>query len=354
MKLVQPFIKLDTPAYKNVPDKSETQGFERYMEERVKLKESLGGWHIGQNYFPRKDPDDLAQVFEEALERSCAKRTKLVARSTVGRVVSPTGKLLEEGYVQIETGDDAAKEMESDICRELGAVIRDHLKRTNGNIGHFPYSGERVIKRFADDESNETYCVHLDPFSIYWADAILYAVEETAATNTSRKTADNKKKPRDRTRKRKITFLVSTLVFMITALITYVENRFSPSTDPVFLSLVTNLLSVSSLVSLVSLILLLKDAFSKRAKTTDDDFFRDRDGFTTHFAKVGFGVNAKYETYDKGRFTREVKELHEYFSFLQLWSENTGRELPPQIRLKIIDFYRAVEPFIIDGKQRKN
>lgn len=344
-----PFIKLDTPTYKNIPDKSETQGFENYMEQRVNMMEAIGGCHIGQKYFPRKDPDDLAQVFEEALADCCAKRTKLTSHYTREQTVSPTGEVLDENYEVEQSYEDARREMEDEISHEMGVVIREHLKRTNGNIGHFPYSGERIIKRFVDDETKREYLIHLDPLSIYWADAIRYAVDETANLNSA---PAKETQPKTRTpspRKHLTVFLVSTLIFLVSALVVYIKNRFFPSASLMFLGLFGNLLSVSAIISFFSLLLLLRDVVGhfKSSSYSFDEFDRDRSGFRTHHAQIGFGMTMRFETYDKNRFEREVKELHEYYQFLQLWAENAGRELPARVDLSKINFYQKIKPFIL-------
>lgn len=331
MNLVRPFIKLEDPVYRNIPDKSETQGFERYMEQRVKLKESLGARHIGQNYFPQKDPDDLAQVFEVKLAESCARRTTLT----------------------YEVGEDNPTKMtESEIRREMSAVIRDHLKRTNGNIGHFPYSGERLIMQWISDDKEDTYDVRLDPFSIYWADASLGDVEATAKKNDVRKTEKDRDPDLEATSRSSVNYKFLFLISAVLSVAALLGTLAVKQTGNVWLLLLaSNFVIVFPIIACICLILMIRDS-AKRKRSAGTSYAQaPEDRFQTHVAVRGIGWERSIEHYDKERFAREVQELHAYFVFLRLWSENTGRELPVLTRVKIERFYEYIAPFIISEKR---
>ena len=202
---MNPFINLEDPVYRNIPDKAETRAFEHDMDYRVRLKEAIGGYYIGQDYFSQKDPDDLAQVFEEKLAESCARWT----------------------HVTYEVGEDnPIKMMQASIREQMSTVMRDHLKRTNGNIGHFPYSKERSIMRWVDADK-DTYDVRLDPFSICsrWAEASASSVMAAARKNDPRKLELARHSAAESARRRSINykalFLISTILFVVSLLGTW-------------------------------------------------------------------------------------------------------------------------------------
>ena len=332
---MKPFIRLETPVYKNIPDKAETRAFEEYMDTRVELAESLGNCYIGQKFFPREDPDDLAQVFEERLAASCARQTKLTY--SVGE-------------------DNPIKMTESDIRREMSAVIREHLKRTNGNIGHFPYSGERVVKRWVstDKNDNSTYDVRLDPFSLFWAEATLGGVQGAAEKNKPREVEEDDEDDEDEENKTsrsaanyKLLFLVSVVLSAAALLGTLAVKR---AGNVWLLLMVSGALLACLGLAGVSLILMIVDLVKRRRSAAAACQKIPEERFQTHFAVWGIGVNRTVESYDQARFEREVQELHAYFTFLRLWSENTGRALSVYARVNIERFYEDIRPFVIEEK----
>ena len=340
-----PFLRLNTPKYKNVPSKEQSRAFEAYMDQRVRLAESTGSCCIGQSFFKETDPDDLAQVFETALERCCDKYGRLTKYFSQNVTVTPspdgTAKYeYSDDYESIETYEDDRVRVERKIAFEMAQVIREHLTRTGGKIGHFPYGGKRVVKRFTDAEAKEEYLVHLEPFSLYWPDANRMAIDETADLNakpipvkapslfhTPRKTAG--------------LCFASAAVFFASLLLLWLINRVFSAANLLLLMLGINLMFASGLFAAYCLFRLVK-GFLYGFDCEFEDLFRE--DFRVHHANIG---NFHFQSYDKDRFSKEVQELHEYYQFLQLWADSIGKPLPAEPALEKLRFYRKIDPFVI-------
>ena len=344
-----PFIRLEEPHLKNLPSPEKTKRYEDYMRLHVPLSNATGTFFDASTFFLPSERNDLAFVFESALTTWVTENKGTVHMTYTRRITYDSkGHIIDDDGDDIVTLHEFCQDYEKRARATLSKVIQDHLNRTGGSIGLFPYSGERVLMTFLDEDTGQSESVKLDPFSLYWPNVIIYALQETADLNNPamKKPVNPKHTLAYRIQKRSKIFKFSAA----SALISFVIMRlieilnFSPPL------LVIDLFGTSFIVSIVSLFLLLRSLLEKRQireRKKSDPFIQD--GFETHFASIGFGCNATHEIYDKRRFEQEVKELHQYFRFIEIWSDTTGREIDFLRKLNFRNFYESVAPFVING-----
>lgn len=363
---MQPFIKLEEPILKNLPTKEEAKRFEDYMRARVTLSNSYNSNFNGSGYFLHDDPDDLALVFEKALDKWCKANRTISMRDTVEVTTDADGNVINEDYVDVELLSDACKDLERHVKDVLSRTVKEHLERTGGKIGHFPYSGERTLLAFKDDDTGRIYTVKLDPFKLDWTGVNIGALIETAEANGSAKSSSagyssvpsgsyriekssrKKKKKKDPIKRRATVLAVSLAIFIVTFLGALIINALPQEPDLLFLMAVSQVISTSLTVAFVSLIMLIKAVIDKKQRYKNyyyDPFVND--GFRTQIVKTGFGMYSDFQSYNKDRFESEVKEMHKYYRFMQLWSDTSGRS---HNWIKGNDFYEKIAPFVVNGK----
>lgn len=316
---MKPFIKLQTPTFKNIPDKEETRRFEEKMDKSVHLLDHLGAGYFGS--FDQEDPDDLAQVVENAL------------------------KARYEGWDHItyEVGDDPKGIEEKEIIESISDRVRQHLERTGGNIGHFPYSGERLITSLTDEDTDKRVDIRFDPFKLYWAKANRPGVHTAMRENSPENNPviiPAVKKPANY---RPLT-LFAILALVVTTVLYFIVK---PMDNVWLLLFVSYLLIASAGGTIASLILLITSEIKRKQIENAPPPRPIEPKFKEVFYTSGFGANREVTIYNEYVFAEEVQELHNYYTFLKLWSENTGRKLPSDTESWISDFYKNIEPFVI-------
>ena len=344
---MKPFIKLEPANFKNIPTQEETQKFESYMKQIEISNQFLGHFRSGIGYFSEEDKDDLAYAFEAALDKWYKKQNGVIYTSaTKESVYDADGNVTDSYYTEAESIRSACEKKEKELRSLLADTIRDHLKRTGGNIGHFPYSGERVLMSFEDDILiNETVQIKLDPFDIYWPNAYIFAIEETAEYNRERINVKPLATQNERIKKHFTTFGISVAIFLIAC---FILNTFYQIT---FYDLITHIRTVSAIVGIVSFIKFSRELIDKYYYHYDSTPKRcDKDGFYPTFVNLGHGPNSKYVTYTKDRFVCEIEELHNYYQFQQIWSNLTGYYISAYNQDKRNNVYKVIEPFVINGK----
>ncbi len=323
---MRPFIKLDTPELTNVPDDNSARIHESALKKIYNmLVDNCQEGSLSPCFRDYAD-DDLGKVVENEIGRILDERESLMVSSDT-------------------TAAEAGKNMEEGIRQKIAQVIRKHLSDTKGNIGHFPYGDKRRLTAYSNE--GKIVEIYFDPFELYWADATLYLVQEAASKNLAIMNEEAKKEEirkekaaKDPTKLNKTFLIISSVMFLISLILTLIFKQ----TDHIFLLMIlTELLIACPVVFLINLIKMFRNKklrYSKPAPMKD---------FYTQTISNGVGMSCTVEMYDKDRFVREVKELHAYYSFMKLWSEKTGRELPFRISNGMKSFYSSVEPFIIGG-----
>lgn len=358
-----PFITIEEPQYKNLPTQEETKRFEAYMRTHVTASNRLGTHFDGSRYFLKDDPDDLALAFEKALSQWCSKhRGNIYSYSTKEVVTNAKGKVIDEYYVDVELISEVCERLEKDVIYTLNKVIREHLDRTDGKIGHFPYSGERVLMTL-QDEFGDIGQVKLNPMRLNWTGINFYVLEEVADFNTPGKSntvyyptstrakkrpSGRKKTKKDPIRSRKTTIGVSAAIFAITFLVTMIAKSLFGIESFGVLMLISDVLFISAAVAVVNLFLLIKALRDQNNPDTFDYFNPNPHAgryFMSHSVKTSLVGPEQYETYDKQRFERDVKEEYKYLEFKQLWTDACGGEDYREVKKAFFDRY---SPFIIN------
>lgn len=347
---MKPFIKLEEPQFQNLPTREEAKRFEEYMRRNVTASNMLGTNFDGSSYFQQAAPDDLAFVFEKALEKWCQSHSGPLYRTFTKEVSCKLDKdgciiphTIEETYVDAETVSDICDYLERNLYAALWEVIQNHLKRTNGKIGHFPYSGERVLLTFDDDGTK--YQVKLDPFKITTPEANIWALEETAKINDpAKKAAKDPVAPFEkRISKRRKLLGISAAVLLAAVLVQLITNRIMEYDNPQLLSTITTALSTSLLVSTFCCISILRAKREIRyIRMAERNYGPVHEQFESH--TINMGVH-DYQTYTQSRFEREVKIVHKYYRFMQVWANASGR------RFYFGGFYHDIAPFVINKEQ---
>ena len=351
-----PFITLEEPRFQNIPSPEESKRFEAYMDLYVTASNRQGVYFDGSKYFPQDDPDDLALTFEKALYTWRMNHKKVTVRYTMEITKDSRDRILDESCVDCETLQEVCKLQEEHLVTYMNNAIRDHLERTGGKIGHFPYRGERMITSYADDDGTQIP-VKLNPMDLNWSgvyaadlvDAALYNTPGTEKSGVvSRKTLRDMKdkrlkKLKQSMAKRAKRVCVSMAVFLISFLGTMLVNKVFGQMKLGPLMIISDVIFVSLIVAVINLFLLWKDWREMNGTDAFSDVRTD-DYFWMYSA--GFGRWDRPVHYDKDSFKRDVILIHKYIRFWQLWDQAYGVSSP-----WIKAFYTAIAPFVFNGTE---
>lgn len=269
--------------------------------------------------------------------------------STKEYVYDGEGNVTDSYYTEAESLCSACKKKEDELKSLLANTVRDHLNRTDGNIGHFPYSGERVLISFKESFTNEIVQIKLDPFDVFWPNAYIFAIEQTAEYNRERFNSKPPETQNERIKKHFTTFSISLAIFLIAWLLLSIFYNIY------FRDLIFHIRTISAIVAIVSFVKFAREFIDKKYYHYDGEWIKHsylyyKDGFYTTSVKLGHGCNSNYASYTKGRFQREIEELHNYYQFQQVWSDLTGRHISAYNQNKRNAVYKLIEPFVINGK----
>lgn len=324
---MNPFIHLDEPQFKNIPSHKETDRFEAEVYDRFLLFQSLGSYEEAINHYSSCDPDDLGYAYEKAFVEWCSKALPSNWSSNVDLKAF-------------------CKEREQALTEELNKVVAEHLERTSGSVVHFPYSGKRKVSSYTS-EFGQSCDIILDPAQIM-VDINAGRLIAAAELNDPAKKKSIYQNRISHVQKKLIRWsrilTISALIFCISFFGTLLINHIVEETN-LFFTMLAGQVVVSSLsIVLISLILFI---LSKRDLR---DATRAPINFEPYVATIGFGAHRDYKVYDKTQVIQETKELHKRYRFRQLWGDACGRAEEWSKSSRSSEFYRKMEPFIVNGK----
>lgn len=324
---MNPFIHLDEPQFKNIPSQKETDHFETTVYNRFCLIPSFGSYEEAINYYSSCDPDDLGYAYEKAFMEWCSKALPSNWSSDV----------------DVKT---FCKEKERDLTDKLNKVVVEHLERTGGSIVHFPYSGKRKVTSYTS-ESGQSCDIILDPSQIVVDSNAGFLISAAELNDPIKK--QNIYQNRISQAQKKLShwsriFTVSAFVFCLSFFGTLLVNRIAEKTN-LFFSMLSGQVVITSLsLAMISLVLIITS--KRELKNATSTPIR----FEPYISTVGFGAHCEYRTYDKTRVIQEAKELHKRYRFRQLWGDSCGRMEEWSKTSHSFEFYRKMEPFIVNGK----
>ncbi len=340
---MKPFITLEEPLLSNIPSKEETEHFELYMQVEITVSK-LGDELLDiDDYFKFKEnaQNDLAYAYEKALNKWLKENQTLH--------ISHSSNADEQDihrFMQIE-----CDKMEKSVQTVLGKTIRDHLRRTGGNIGHFPFSQERELLHFKSDFDKE-FVVKLKPFE-YETGIYEDFLIETAELNSPAakkeimeqisRTSEQKK---NKVIRRLKTFLISTALCFLTCLLCLKTYEISEDIFLIF-SILKAIFSTSGFVSVITiplLIMALKEHRKDRKSIPSWDDVRNY--FIKNSKYIYVSGKKHYLSYDnKHSFAEDVAQLHKYYRFNQIWADAYGSNRDCNTEKK---FYESIAPFVIN------
>lgn len=340
---MKPYITLEEPLLSNIPSKEETEQFELYMQIQITLSKLSDELLDIDDYFKSKEnaQNDLAYAYEKALNKWLKENQTLH--------ISYSSNADEQDihrFMQIE-----CDKMEKSVQTLLGQTIRDHLRRTGGNIGHFPYSKERVLLRFKSN-FDKVFVVKLKPFE-YETGIYEDFLIETAELNSPAAKKEimegilrTNERLKNKVVLRTMTFLISTVLCLLTGLLCLKTYEISEDIVIIF-SILKAIFSLSGFVSVISipfLIMALKEYRKDRNSIPSWDFVRDF--FVKNSKYIYISGKKHYLSYDnKHSFAEDAAQLHRYYRFNQSWADTCGSNRDCNTEKK---FYESIAPFVIN------
>ena len=339
---MNPFITLEEPLLKNIPSKEETESFEVYMHLEIMLRKLNDGSSNIDKYFKLNEnaQNDLAYVYEKALNKW------LIENQTLH--ISHGSNADEQDIHRLMQFE--CSKMEESVQTVLGKTIRDHLRRTGGNIGHFPFSQERELLHFKSD-FDKVFVVKLKPFE-YETGIYEDFLIETAELNSPAAKKEimesilrTNEQIKNKVIRRLKTFLISTALCFLTCLLCFKTYEI----ESIFLifSILKATFSLSGFISVISipfLIMALRE-YRKDCNTIPSwDFVRDF--FVKNSKYIYVSGKKHYLSYDnKHSFAEDVAQLHKYYRFNQIWADACGSNRDCNTEKK---FYESIAPFVIN------
>lgn len=345
---MKPFVRLIEPEFKNIPSIAENMNYESVMQKCIQDYNSIEAYFDGSLYFVEEDPDDLAYVFEKELKKWRDENGKINLSYTMEVVKDHNDRVIDEYCVDVELLQSACQDLERHLLDHMNRVIRNHLERTGGKIGHFPCRSERYILTYKDDDGS-FYHVKFNPEDLYWCKANGYELEKIALYNTPgtsesgvitpEELEEKKQNRRNRylksIKKRATIFGISAAIFLITFFGTLLRNKIFGQAELSSLLFISNIICISLTVAIINIVLILK-AWRE---------MNDMDAFDSVKLNTEFWTDIGLE-YNKQSFRTDMIEYHKFLRFWQLWDERTCRT-----STWIKEFYKTVAPFVVNGEQ---
>lgn len=340
---MNPFITLEEPLLNNIPSKEETENFEVYMHLEIMLRKLNDASSNIDRYFKLNEnaQNDLAYAYEKALNKWLKENQTLHISHS-----SSADKEVIHRLMQFE-----CDKMEESVQTVLGKTIRDHLRRTGGNIGHFPFSQERELLHFKSDFDKE-FVVKLKPFEYetgIYEDFLIETAElnsPAAKKEIMEEISRSSEQIKNKVIRRLKTFLISTALCFLTCLLCLKTYEISESIFFIF-SILKATFSLSGFVSVISipfLIMALKEYRKDRNTIPSWDFVRDF--FVKNSKYIYVSGKKQYLSYDnKHSFAEDVAQLHKYYRFNQIWADACGLDDGSNTKKK---FYESIAPFVIN------
>lgn len=340
---MKPFITLAEPLLSNIPSKEETEQFELYMQREIAVSKFIDKLPNIDNYFKFNEnaQNDLAYAYEKALNKWIEENEEL-------RIFHSSNADKEEIHRVIQVECDRK---EKSIHTLLGQTIRDHLRRTGGNIGHFPYSKERELLRFKSD-FDKVFVVKLKPFE-YETGIYEDFLIETAELNSPAAKKEimesilrSSEQIKNKVVLRTMTFLISTVLCFLTGLICLKTYEISEDIFLIF-SILKAIFSISGFVSVITiplLIMALKEHRKDRKSIPSWDDVRNY--FIKNSKDIYISGNKHHLSYDnKHSLAEDAAQLHKYYRFNQIWADTCGLDHGCNTEKK---FYESIAPFVIN------
>lgn len=340
---MQPFITLEEPLLRNIPSKEETERFELYMQTEIAVAKHSDKLPDIDVYFKSKEnaQNDLAYAYEKALNKWLKENQTLHITHSRNADEQHIHRLM-----QIE-----CDRMEKAVQKLLGQTIRDHLRRTDGNIGHFPYSKERELMRFKSDYG-KMFVVKLKPFEYetgIYEDFLIETAElngPAAKKQIMEEILRTSEQIKNKVVRRTKTFLISTALCLLTCLLCLKTYERSEDIFLIF-SILKAIFSGSGFVAVISipfLIMALKEHRKDRRSIPSWEDVRD------YFVKNSKDIYISGKKHDlsynnKHSFAEDAAQLHKYYRFNQSWADTCGVDHGSSTEKK---FYESIAPFVID------
>lgn len=352
------FIKLKEPCLRNLPTQQEGMRFEEYMHENITERNKSGLFFNGKKYFKDKTveekEDDLAYVLEDALVE-WSDNHKYTAMDNVDSymlIYDKMGNVYTKVYNCDEdyTWDQRLKTIEEELHQDMAKVIKEHLKRTSGKVGHFPYTGKRTMLT-CTDELNNVFTITFDPTNIY-PEIDIDPLYKTAEANNPEHKAESKKQretvAKKELKKQLTVFISSVAALFLSYLLKTISGKFFENESFLYLVLLTLIITVAIPVAVISL----RAFFNKKKDLKDiqnEDINRfDAQSFPgTNFEKK-FIYGVYYKVYNEHNFKSDFIMLYKYLRYMQLWHDSAGVEHNYQTCIN--ELYEVVEPFITNKK----
>ena len=336
------FIKLEEPKLKNLPSKEESERFEMFMRACVEEANASGYFFDGRVFLESADENDLAYVFETALADWCDSHRQISRSVTYENSYKQnedgTVEILKSDCVDVETVGEVCFELQMQAIGHFNDVFEKHMTKTGGSIGHFPYSGERVLLNFKDDFGTHHY-VKFDPSDIF-PDANEVGLEKAAEINNPEKKAADKAKRLKKVGRTKniqfIVFILSIVSFLIGLMLSPAVSGTDNDLSFFNLFMMTQFITLPFPVGFISLRLyrknkkLFKSIQAKNPYKFDDVKL---DPFSLSL-------------YTKRQFKKDANELYKFFRFRQIWEESIGGTNVWSGRIKHL--LKTLEPFLSD------
>lgn len=340
---MKPFITLEEPLLSNIPSKEETEQFELYMQIEIAVSNFSDELPDIDGYFKSKEnaQNDLAYAYEKALNKWLKENQTLHISYSSNADEQDIHRVM-----QIE-----CDKMEKSVQTLLGQTIRDHLRRTGGNIGHFPYSKERELLQFKSN-FDKVFVVKLKPFE-YETGIYKDFLIETAELNSPAAKKEImeeilriSEQIKNKVVLRIMTFLISTVLCLLTGLLCLKTYEISEDIFLIF-SILKAIFSISGFVSVISiplLIMALKEhRKDRKSRPSWDDV---RNYFVKNSKDIYISGKKHYLSYDnKHSFAEDAAQLHKYYRFNQIWADTCGLDHGCNTEKK---FYESIAPFVIN------